>query len=214
LPKKCISAWLIVSTIRQSFSVPKHGRLRSAQHLEDRENLKEIVVDHRMKLHKILTFASQSTMATPRRLPKTPSPAGRNASPNQRNPALEQPKGKQQVESLLKRVGKKIIDKKKDECVSKAKKALQYLRDMKRLDLFAGLHYPAIAEEYAMPANCNVLIGEDQHRGFKDEVCSMNQHGVERELLLRENTRQTVRFVLENAFAHIEPEITQLIQDI
>jgi hypothetical protein len=42
----------------------------------------------------------------------------------------------------------------------------------------------------------------------------MNQHGVERELLLRENTRQTARFVLENAFAHIEPEITQLIQGI
>jgi aspartate carbamoyltransferase regulatory subunit len=31
-----------VNNIRQSFSIPKHGRLRSAQQLEDRENLEEL----------------------------------------------------------------------------------------------------------------------------------------------------------------------------
>jgi hypothetical protein len=39
----------------------------------------------------------------------------------------------------------------------------------------------------------------------------MNQHNVERELLLRAYTRQAVRFVLDGAFEYDEPKITELI---
>jgi hypothetical protein len=33
-----------------------------------------------------------------------------------------------------------------------------------------ALHYPAIAEEYGMASNSNVVIGEDKHRYFKKVV--------------------------------------------
>jgi len=42
--------------------------------------------------------------------------------------------------------------------------AQTYLNSMKLPNLHTALHYPALAEEYAMPANLNVLIGEDKHR--------------------------------------------------
>jgi len=39
--------------------------------------------------------------------------------------------------------------------------ALTHLNSMKLPNMPTPLHCPTLAEEYAMPANCNVLIGED-----------------------------------------------------
>jgi hypothetical protein len=44
------------------------------------------------------------------------------------------------------------------------KRAVQYLNDSKKPNMHAGLHYYQLMEEYGMPSNCNVLIGEDKHR--------------------------------------------------
>ena len=42
--------------------------------------------------------------------------------------------------------------------------AQTYLKLMKLPNLHTALHYLALAEEYAMSANLNVLIGEDKHK--------------------------------------------------
>jgi hypothetical protein len=50
--------------------------------------------------------------------------------------------------------------------VSKEMAALAqtYLKSMKLPNLHTALHYLTLAEEYAMSANLNLLIGEDKHR--------------------------------------------------
>jgi len=45
-----------------------------------------------------------------------------------------------------------------------AQLAQTYLNSMKYPNMHTALHYPALADEYSMPANCNVLISEDKHR--------------------------------------------------
>ena len=51
------------------------------------------------------------------------------------------------------------------------------------------LHYKFAMKEYAMFSNCNVLIEENKHRKFKDEIYSINYINVKKALLSRENMR-------------------------
>jgi hypothetical protein len=51
---------------------------------------------------------------------------------------------------------------KKNTTAETAAKALVYLNDMKRPNVHTTLHYKALLDEYAMPSNLNVLIGEDK----------------------------------------------------
>ncbi|KAF1816368.1 hypothetical protein P152DRAFT_388522 [Eremomyces bilateralis CBS 781.70] len=66
-----------------------------------------------------------------------------------------------------------------------AAKAVLYLSDIKKPNMHTALHYPQLAEEYAMPSNCNVLVGEDKHRFFKKVIYQTNHQKVEREPLSR-----------------------------
>lgn len=51
-----------------------------------------------------------------------------------------------------------------------------------------------------MPININVLIGEDKHREFKKWIFGTNYRNLEKDLLLKENLRQTLRFLLAGSF--------------
>jgi hypothetical protein len=84
---------------------------------------------------------------------------------------------------------------------------------MKLPNLHTALHYPALAEEYAMPANCNVLVGEDKHRAFKKVIYTTNHQRPERDLLYWENIRQTLRLLLTDSFAD-DAKITRVVKDI
>jgi hypothetical protein len=54
--------------------------------------------------------------------------------------------------------------KKKRNMSEEAQMVQTYLSYMKLPNIHVGIHYPAQADEYGTPANCNVLIGEDKHR--------------------------------------------------
>jgi hypothetical protein len=84
---------------------------------------------------------------------------------------------------------------------------------MKLTNVHTALHYPTLAEEYAMPANCNVLIWEDKHRAFKKVIYTTNHQRPQRDLLHWENIRQTLRLVLTDSFAN-DAKITDVIKDI
>jgi hypothetical protein len=45
-----------------------------------------------------------------------------------------------------------------------AGQGLGYSNVTLRPNMHVAMHYPAIAEEYAMPSNCNTLTGENLHR--------------------------------------------------
>jgi len=70
-----------------------------------------------------------------------------------------------------------------------------------------------LADEYAMPANCNVLVGEDKHRYFKKVIYTTNHLRPERDLLQKENIRQTLRLVLAGSFID-DAEITRVVKEI
>ncbi|OXV08563.1 hypothetical protein Egran_03674, partial [Elaphomyces granulatus] len=91
--------------------------------------------------------------------------------------------------------------------------AQTYLNSMRLPNVHATVHYVALAEEYAIPANCNVLIGEDKHRHFKKVIYTTNHQHPERDLLHKENIRQTLRLILTNSFSH-EPTITRVVKEI
>jgi hypothetical protein len=44
------------------------------------------------------------------------------------------------------------------------KRSLKYMNDTLRPNIHVGMHYPEIAEEYALPVNVNTLTGENLHR--------------------------------------------------
>lgn len=51
--------------------------------------------------------------------------------------------------------------------VELSKKAEQYLKDTKLPNIYVAVYYPATADKYSLTVNCNSLLGEDKHRGFK-----------------------------------------------
>ena len=95
-----------------------------------------------------------------------------------------------------------------------SKKAEAYESHMKRPNMHVAVHYPALAEEYGLPVNMNVLVGEDKHRAFKKWIYTTNHRHPEKDLLTKENKRQTLRLLLADAFKTTEPIATQLIKDI
>ena len=69
-------------------------------------------------------------------------------------------------------------------------------------------------KEYVMPSNCNVLIEENKHRKFKDEIYNINHFNVKKALLFRKNMRQICRLILLNAFVDNESVLTQLFKKL
>lgn len=62
--------------------------------------------------------------------------------------------------------------------------------------MYIVVYYPSISEEYGLPINVNVLIREDKYREFKKWIYSTNYRYLEKDLLTKENLRQTLRFLL------------------
>lgn len=48
-----------------------------------------------------------------------------------------------------------------------SKKAKQYLKDIKKPNMYIAIYYPRLYKEYRLPVNFNVLISEDKYRAFK-----------------------------------------------
>lgn len=91
--------------------------------------------------------------------------------------------------------------------------------DQDRPNVHVALHYIDQAMEYGLPSNCNVLMGEDQHRSvlshstsdhthttctdcsdFKALIYTTNFINPERDLLQRVNLQMTIRFILGGSF--------------
>jgi hypothetical protein len=170
---------------------------------DDRANMSSIVSDHRAKFQNLLQRVADSLTADPRRARSRSISIVTFRAPS---PGLVR------YETL------RPIGTATDEDEPRAPKELAalaqtYLNSMRLPNLHTALHYPALAEEYAMPANCNVLIGEDKHRAFKKVIYNTNHQRPERDLLCWENIRQTLRLVLTDSFAN-DAKITRVVKDI
>lgn len=95
-----------------------------------------------------------------------------------------------------------------------AQKAREYRQDKQRPNVHIGVYYEEIMNEYGLPSNCNVLIGEDKHRWFKKIVYNTNFSNVERHLLMRKSLQQTTRLILVDAYRSSEPELTATFKDL
>lgn len=96
-----------------------------------------------------------------------------------------------------------------------SKKAEQYLKDIKKPNIHIAIHYPGLCKEYGLLVNFNVLIGEDKHRAFKKWIYTTNYRYLEKDLLIKENLRITLRFALANSFKEEGNKVaTQLVKDI
>ena len=113
--------------------------------------------------------------------------------------------------TLTQREMQSMIFEEKDERFARAS---QYRNDRKRSNVHAILHYDMMNEKYDLTSHCNVLIDEDKHRYFKKMMYYINHSNIEKTMLLRENLDQTVRLLLQNDFAQVESEVTQLIKNV
>lgn len=157
----------------------------------DRRDIHIIVHSYRTNLQQLLSALSQS-MTLDRRRSRTAIPTDQDQDLD----TLDHP-------SPGSSVGR----------TSGNKKAEQYLKDIKKPNMHIAIHYPQLCEEYRLPVNFNVLIGEDKHRRFKKWIYSTNYRNLEKDLLMKENLRQTLRLVLANGFKEDEVA-TQLVKDI
>lgn len=66
--------------------------------------------------------------------------------------------------------------------------------------MYIAIYYPRLCKEYRLLVNFNVLIGEDKHRIFKKWIYTTNHRYPKKDLLIKENLRQTLRFALANGF--------------
>lgn len=78
--------------------------------------------------------------------------------------------------------------------------------------MYIAIYYPAIVDAFGLPININVLIGEDKYREFKKQIFSTNYRNLEKDLLLKENLRQSLRFLLVGSFD--DKLTTTLIKDL
>lgn len=97
--------------------------------------------------------------------------------------------------------------------VELSKKAEQYLKDTKLPNIYVAVYYPATADKYSLIVNCNSLLGKDKHRGFKKQIYSTNYRHLEKDLIIKENLRQTLRLILANRFKE-DKIATELVKDV
>lgn len=81
-----------------------------------------------------------------------------------------------------------------------SKKAEQYLKDIKKPNIHIAIYYLGLCKEYGLPVNFNVLISKDKYRAFKKWIYTTNYRYPKKDLLIKENLRQTLRFTLANSF--------------
>lgn len=108
---------------------------------EDRENMPAVITQARKQFNQLSMAASASVS-------KAPSVAGSRAG----SPSAHRMGGDTIVHGIG---GAQREDTVKGE---------QFLNDTLRPNIHAAVHYPMFAEEYALPVNCNTLVGENEHR--------------------------------------------------
>ena len=190
----------------------------------DRASMTDIVSNHRGKFQQLLKFVADSLTTDPRRARSrsasvAPSRAG-SVAPSRAGSCAASP-GLVQYESPglgLSGPMEGLAEALEGPAVSKelAATAKTYMNSQKLPNLHTALHYPTLAEEYAMPANCNVLVGEDKHRAFKKVIYTTNHLRPERDLLRWENIQQTLRLLLADSFAALDNDaaITRVVKDV
>ena len=104
----------------------------------DRYNMADIIYRARHMFNELCLFASVTTGS---------AAASRIGTPVEAEPVGAQPGG-----SVV------------DEALDDSGRALQYQNDTLRPNIHASSHFPAFAEEYALPVNCSALTGENLHR--------------------------------------------------
>lgn len=80
--------------------------------------------------------------------------------------------------------------------------------------MYIAVYYPSTIEEYRLPININVLIREDKHQAFKKQIYTTNYRNLEKDLLLKENLRQSLRLLLVEAFLYNNLITIQLAKDL
>lgn len=70
-----------------------------------------------------------------------------------------------------------------------SKKAEQYLKDIKKPNIYIAIYYLGLCKEYSLPVNFNVLISKDKHRIFKKWIYTINYRYPKKDLLIKENLR-------------------------
>ena len=178
---------------------------------EDRGQLDDIIGRHRSKVQQLLQDAADSATQNPRRHRSRESTIGplSQAPSRAATPAFLEHDPAGHGEGLFGAFHSQPPR-------ELAKKALNFLNDIKRPNMHTALHYSILNEEYALPVNHNALPGEDKHKWFKLIVYYTNHTQVEKRLLERENDRQTLRFLLTNEFCDTELDIqlTNLVQSL
>ena len=144
--------------------------------IEDRNNTQNIIMEGRTSFQSLCGNASRSIVPNPPSLDQHPrgsrhvagtvtgtrSRAGSHTSSASALAGVDSPvPGTLPVSPVpVAKYGPKY-----DNCSGREKaRAMKYSKDVKKPNVHMGLHYGHVSEEYGLPANTNVLIGEDKHR--------------------------------------------------
>ncbi|KAI1102952.1 hypothetical protein F4804DRAFT_247491 [Jackrogersella minutella] len=93
-------------------------------------------------------------------------------------------------------------------------KSTKYHLWMSRPNVHMGLHYANVVDEYGLASVPMVLAFEMKHKLWKRVVYTTNHKAPERDLFVFENVIQTIRFLLLNAFADTDSELTQQMHEL
>lgn len=80
-----------------------------------------------------------------------------------------------------------------------------------RPNVHAMYHLLGTAQSFGTLVNVSCSTGETKHKPIKAHAKRTNNTGVDKQLLRRINTMQTVRFTLDGAFADTHPAITDML---
>ena len=79
-------------------------------------------------------------------------------------------------------------------------KAERFCFDQNWPNVHIGIHYADVLTEYGLLSNCNVLIGENKHKWFKQIIYESNFSNAKSHLLGRENMQQTLQLIILGFF--------------
>lgn len=181
----------------------------------DYNNIYLIIQGYRTNLQQMLQALAQSINADKRRLSRPTSRAGTLVVPRASATTITEPSLAELLSSSREAIPiaqPALIG--RQQSIEQGKKADSYLRSIKKPNMHIAIYYQALAEEYGLLVNFNVTIGEDKHRAFKKQIYITNYRNLEKDLLTKESLRQTLRFILNNAYRHDEPLATTLIKDV
>lgn len=125
---------------------------------QDRHQMADIVYGYRSQLQQLLSALAQSMAVDKRRAPRRAgSTAGSTAGSvaSSRAGSVDVSDAGSQVSQIGSSGGG---------AAEQGKKAAAYESHMKKPNMHVAIHYAANADEYGLPVNVNVLVGEDKHR--------------------------------------------------